>query len=197
MATAPKATPKVVPKVVPIEEGAGAVPSPPSKKSGKKLFIILAILFVVLGGIGAGAWYFIGHSNAEHENIDGDGADNEGAEKKPRPPVKHDASKPPVFLPMDQFTVNLQSEGVDQFLQVGFTLQVASQEQIELIKLYMPLVRSRLLLLLAAQRGSELATPEGKKKLQDDILAQVKQPFTQQAPPQAVTAVFFTSFVIQ
>lgn len=174
MATAPKGNPKVVP----IEEAAGGA-APPPKKSKKKLFIMVGALLLVVAG-GGGAWYFLGDKPA-----------GESAAAKQEPP------KPPVFIAMDPFTVNLQPEAGEQYLQVQFTLQVADEKQVEMIKLYMPLVRSRVLLLLSSKKPSELSTPEGKKKLQDEIVATIKQPFTPQSPPQGVTGVFFTSFVIQ
>jgi flagellar FliL protein len=173
MATAPKGNPKVVP----IEEGAGA--APPPKKSGKKLLLIVGAALLLAGGAG-GAWFFMS------------GGAPEGAA-----PAKQEPPKPPVFVAMEPFTVNLQPEASEQYLQVQFTIQVADEKQVELIKLYMPLVRSRLLLLLSSKKPSELSTPEGKKKLQDEIVAAIKQPFTPQSPPQGVTGVFFTSFVIQ
>jgi len=173
MATAPKAAPKVVQ----IDEAAQA--SAP-KKSKKKLVLLGLIALILLGGGGGAAWFILGRSAAGH------------AAPKEEPP------KPPVFLPLDQFTVNLQPDGAgDQFLQVAFTLQVADTDQVEAIKTYLPLVRSRLLLLLSSKKATELSTPEGKKKLQDEIIAAVKQPVTPQSPPLGVTGVFFTSFVIQ
>jgi flagellar FliL protein len=177
MATAPKSTPKVVP----IDESAAATPP---KNAKKKLVIIAGALLLVVGGAG-GAWYFMGSRN---------NADHGEAAAAP----KHDPGKPPVFVNMEPFTVNLQPDaGVDQYLQVQFTLQVADDKQVEQIKLYMPLIRSRILLLLASKKASELTSADGKKKLQDEILAQVKQPFSQHGAPQDVSGVFFTSFVIQ
>ena len=173
MATAPKGNPKVVP----IEEAAGE--SVPPKKSSKKLILMLGAVVLIAAG-GGGAWFFMGGKSGE-----------EAAAAKQEPP------KPPVFIAMDPFTVNLQPEAGEQYLQVQFTLQVADEKQVELIKLYMPLVRSRLLLLLSSKKPSELSTPEGKKQLQDEIVATIKQPFTPQSAPQGVTGVFFTSFVIQ
>jgi flagellar FliL protein len=174
MATAQKATAKVVP----IDENTEA---PPPKKSKKKLILLIAILLVVLGGGGAGAWFYFG-------------AEQDGAQKTP----KAEPPKPPVFLAMDQFTVNLQHENNgDQFLQVAFTLQVADQEQVEEIKQYMPLVRSRLLLLLSSKKASEISSVEGKKQLSEEIIAQIKQPFTPKGKSHEVAGVFFTSFVIQ
>lgn len=173
MATAPKANPKVVP----IDEAkADAAPAP--KKSRKKLMMIAGVLLLAVGG--GSAWYFMGNDRAE-----------------PGAPAKAEPPKPPVFIAMEPFTVNLQPEVGEQYLQVAFTLQVADQTQVENIKLYMPLVRSRILMLLSTKKASELSSADGKKKLQDEIIAQIKQPFAPQSPPQQVSGVFFTSFVIQ
>lgn len=181
MATsAPKAAPKAVPKIVAAPEPAADAPTP--KKSRKKLVFVIVAMLIILGGGGYAAWYFL------HGDTTASAADH------PAPPP---APKPPVFVLMEPFTVNLQSEGSDQFLQVTFTLQVSEQTQEELIKTFMPQVRSRLLLLLSSKKASEISSIEGKKKLSDEIIATVNQPFTPKGPPQTVTAVFFTSFVIQ
>lgn len=180
MATStPKIIPKVVPKAVsPVEPEAEA---PVVKKSRKKLFVILAILILLSGG-GAGAWYFLDQ-----------GADTNAVADKAKP----EPASTPVFVVLDPFTVNLQSEGGDQFLQVAFTLQVADQAEVDLIKLYMPQVRSRVLLMLSSKRASEISTLDGKKKLADEIIAQVKQPFNPKGASLGISNVFFTSFVIQ
>ncbi len=156
-------------------EPAEAAEAAPPKKSKKKLFVILGALVVLLGGGGAGAWYFMAGS-----------APKEAHEEPP---------KPPVFLPLETFTVNLQDG--EQYLQLDITLQVSDPAQLELIKLHMPRVRSRLLALLSSKHADELATVEDKKKLTQEILAQVKQPFDPKGKPQQVDDVLFTSFVIQ
>ena len=178
MATsAPKAVPKAVPKIGAQTEVEAEAPV--VKKSKKKL--ILIILILLLAGGGGAAWYFLIHKA------------HDGAAKQ----AKVEAPKPPVFMVMEPFTVNLQSEGTDQFLQTAFTLQVATQEQVDQLKLYMPQVRSRLLLLLSSKRAAEINTADGKKKLGTDIISAVNQPFTPGGKKQEVTDVFFTSFVIQ
>ena len=178
MATSgPKSVPKAVPKAgaqAEVEEEAPVV-----KKSKKKLIIILLAVILLAGGGGA-AWFFMGHKAPAGEK-----------QAKMEPP------KPPVFLIMEPFTVNLQSDGTEQFLQAAFTLQVATAEQVDLLKLYMPQVRSRLLLLLSSKKAADINTAEGKKKLNEEIMAAVKQPFTPGAKPQEVSDVFITSFVIQ
>lgn len=156
-------------------EPAEAAEAAPPKKSKKKLFVILGALVVLLGGGGAGAWYFMAGS-----------APKEAHEEPP---------KPPVFLPLETFTVNLQDG--EQYLQLDITLQVSDPAQLELIKLHMPRVRSRLLALLSSKHADELATVEDKKKLTQEILAQVKQPLSPKGKPQQVDDALFTSFVIQ
>lgn len=158
---------------------AAAMPAPAAegKKSKSKMFIIIGVL--LLAAAGGGAWYFMNHKAADSEQA------------KPAPAAA------PVFAQIDSFTVNLQADGGEQFLQTAFTLQVASQADVDAIKLYLPQVRSRVLLLLSSKRGAEIATIEGKKKLADEIIASLRQPFSKGAQPLNVTDVFFTAFVIQ
>jgi len=179
MATAPKAVPKAVPKVVPVGAAEGDAAAP-VKKSKKKLFVIGGLVIVLLGG-GAGAWFYMNQSKGDEHHAT--------AKKK---------VVPPVFMAIEPFTVNLQTDGGgEQFLQVAFTVQVAEQEEVESIKLYMPQVRSRVLLLLSGKKASEISSVEGKKKLADEIMAQIKQPFAPTGASISATNVFFTSFVIQ
>lgn len=148
--------------------------------SKKKLWIIILAAVLATGGISGGAVWFFSH-----------GKKNQGAHKEV---VK---IEPPVFVQIDSFTVNLQQENADQYLQIGMSLQVPSDEQVELIKLNMPKVRNRILLLLSSKKSSELNTGEGKRQLALEIVAQVNLPFAEKAPLQEVSDVLFTSFIIQ
>jgi flagellar FliL protein len=181
MATAPKAAPKAGKQAAP-----EVAEAPAPKKSKMKLIIIIVVALVIVAGAAGGAFMFLHSSSNEPA---GDGKKKE---------AKAEPAKAPVFVTLDPFTVNLQNEsGTDQFLQVALTLQVPNAEQEEKIKNFMPQVRSRLLLLLSSKKASELTNVEGKKKLTEDIIATVNQPFAEKGEPQGVSAVFFTSFVIQ
>ena len=149
-------------------------------KSKKKLIIIIAavLLLAVAGGAG---WFFT-HQKSDHKKEE----------------VKHEEpAHAPVFVPLETFTVNLQPDPDEKFLQLELSLQVVSPEQAELLKAQMPAVRNRLLMLLTSKTASEISNSEGKQKLSDEIVAEVKKPFSKDAKPQEVTGVFFTSFVIQ
>jgi flagellar FliL protein len=157
-----------------------SAPAKDGKKSKSKMFILIGV--IVLAAAGGGGWYFMGHKAESPEKT---------AHAKPNP------AAPPVFSQMEPFTVNLQADGGEQFLQTAFTLKVGSQADVDAIKLYLPQVRSRVLLLLSSKRGAEIATVEGKKKLADEIIEQLTQPLGKGAQPLVVTDVFFTAFVIQ
>jgi flagellar protein FliL len=147
-------------------------------------------MLLLIGG-GGGAWWFF--SDDEEDGQTERPATAQPAVVKPKPKK----AEAPVYVNLEQFTVNLQPDGGEHFLQVVITLQVASKEDVDLIKLYMPQMRSRVLLLLTSKKKSELITIEGKKKLSEEIMAQVNQPFTPDAPRQNVTNVHFTTFIVQ
>lgn len=140
--------------------------------------IIIIAAALALGAGGGGAWFFT------------QGQGESGAKE-----VKK--QEKPEFVVIDPFTVNLQPEEGEQYLQIQFTLQVASLEQVEIIKTNMPHVRNRVLLLLSGKKASEINTVEGKKQLSKEIIEAVKQPFFDKGPAQEVSDVMFTSFIIQ
>lgn len=122
------------------------------KGKGKKLLII-AVGAVLVIALGAGAALF----------LLGGQADDEHQEAKAKP------AKAPLFVNLEPFTVNLQPENGEQYLQVGTTLKIADKEVEEKIKVYMPEMRHRILLLLSGKKPSELATPEGREALAEEI----------------------------
>ena len=160
--------------------------------SGKgKLFIMIGAAVVVLA-LGAVAGWFFMHKGAD------DSAAAEPAKKEHTSSKKAKKSEAkPEYIAVEPFTVNLQPEHGDQYLQVAFTLQVDSPEQVELIKANMAKVRSRVLLLLSGKKASEISTVEGKQQLAGEILAAVNAPFEEHGDAQEVSDVLFTSFIIQ
>ncbi|MDQ1925027.1 flagellar basal body-associated protein FliL [Massilia pseudoviolaceinigra] len=168
---------------------AAAPPDAAAKPPSKKMAMIGAIVAVLaLGGGGAG-WYFTQSKGGEE------------AEETTKPSKKKKKAKahaPPVFAPLEVFTVNLQPDGEEEnMLQTTITLEMLGQEQADLIKANMPKVRSRVLLLLSAKKASDVKTVEGKNKLAEEILEALKKPFAENDEPQEVNEVMFTQFIIQ
>ncbi len=129
-------------------------PAPPPKKGFNWKLPVIAL--VVLGSAGGGAWWYMNRSHDETAKE-----------------VKVGPAKPPVFLPLDPFTVNLVLEESPLFMQVGISLKVADAAAVDALKLHMPEVRDRVLLLLSSQKASTLLTLEGKRNLANDIVASI------------------------
>jgi flagellar FliL protein len=154
-----KKQPAPAPKAA--EASAAPAPAPAPKKSW---LLIIVLLLVVLGAGGGAAWWFL----LRHKSGD-------------EPAPQHVTA--PVFLPLDQFTVNLQpEEGQQQFLQVAVTLKLASDAASEGIKLQMPEVRNRILLLLSSKKPAEVVSVEGKQKLAAEIIEQIDVSIAEQRP---------------
>ena len=163
------------------DEAEGDETAAPKKRG--KLLIILAALVLLGGGGGGAAWYALkGEATPDGKPV----------AAKPAP------SKPPVFIALEAFTVNLQhDDSTAQYLQVGLSLKVADPAAVEAIKLRMPEVRNRVLLLLSSKKASELATPQGKEALSADLVKEINKPLGGAEGGQGIETVLFTSFVIQ
>ena len=122
-------------------------------KSSSKLLIIIVLLVVAM--MGAGGWYF---TKGKHD-------ESHIEEVKVAPP------KPPIFVALEAFTVNLQRETSDQYLQLGLTLKVFEPDYENKIKLNLPDIRSKILQLLTTKTATELLTTEGKQKLIREIIS--------------------------
>lgn len=158
------------------KEGAAESEAPPKKKGNAVK--ILAIL-LVLGGLGGGAaWYFT-QPGAKHDE------------------VKEVKAKPPVFVTLETFTVNLLSDGGanERYLQIGIDVKVADQPVVDQVKLYMPEIRHGILQLLSSKNAGQISGLEDKQKLSEEVKGQVAKPLG--AAGKGVIAVYFTSFVIQ
>lgn len=151
----------------------------PKKGKGKLLIIIIAAV-VLLGGGGGAAWYFL------H-------AKKTGGEEQ----VKHEEpAKPPVFVKLEAFTVNLTADGEDHYLQTDVELKVADAKVSDDIKAHMPEIRNNILLLLSSKTAGALSSMEGKQKLSNELKEQVNK-VLHAKDADGVSGVFFTSFVIQ
>lgn len=137
----------------------------PAKGGGKKKLIIIVagvLLLVLLGG--GGALMMMKKKAAAAE-------DEEGAEAPAAAQVAHKDEKknPPVFVPLDPFTVNLADRDAERYAQVGVTLEIEDAKVGDQLKLYMPAIRNNILMLLAHKTAGELLTREGKLKLAQEI----------------------------
>ncbi|MBK7050001.1 MAG: flagellar basal body-associated FliL family protein [Rhodoferax sp.] len=136
-----------------------------AKKSpvGKKLILIGGVGVLVLALIGGGAVFFLSKKKTD---------DKEAEE------VVHVVPKgPPTFLPLENMVVNLADPGGEKVAQVGVTLELSDAKAIEKVKMYLPSIRSGILLLISQRTAEELLLIEGKESLDADILKEAARPF--------------------
>lgn len=149
------------------------------KKGKKGLIITLLIAIIAIGAGAGGAWYFMKMSGGE-----------EAEPAKPKP-------KPTKFVDLDIFTINLQPEENNQYLQVGLTIKARETEVIQEITKQMPDIRNRILMLLSSKKAVEIAGIQGKQLLSQQIVDEIRQSLGSEELQDDIREVLFTSFVIQ
>lgn len=174
------------------EEKAAEGAEAPPKKS-KKLLIIIVAAVVVLAIAGTAAVLLLKKGDhAEDEEV----ATEKDTKAKKK---KGEKEAPPVFIPMEPFTVNLVPETGDQYLQVTLSLEAEDAGVGEKLKVYTPKLRNKIMLLLSSKKPSELAPKEGKEtlalELRDEINGIIAADAKKGEGP--VKEVLFTSFIIQ
>lgn len=146
---------------------------------GKRRMLVLALTLVLLAaGAGGGGWFYLRGTQAS-------------AETNPAPKP----AAPPSFVNLEAFTVNLADR--DHFLQLGISYEVTDADTTNAMKLHMPILRSRILMLLAAKSAEELGSPEGKTRLARELVEQARDTLPLASSDKGVAAVHFSAFIIQ
>lgn len=172
-------------------------------KGGKKKLIVIIAAVLILAIAGGAAFMLLG----KKKPADGEEGEEEVAHEPPK--VKVDPSHPPVFVPLEQFTVNLAPEEGEHFLQATMILRVADAKIGDSLKLYMPELKHRIVMLLSSKKPSDLATTEGKEELADEVREEAndvlgyapnpkkKNKRTRPEDDGPVLAVLFNQFIVQ
>lgn len=151
----------------------------PKINASKKRIFVIALGVIVAIAVAAGVGYFLSNN------------------RMGPPTAAAHVLEIPIFIALEPFTVNLQSEGRPRFLHIGVTLKVRDAKSQEQVAQYLPEARSRLLMLLSNRKPESLSTPEDKNQLSAEILKTLNKPFSSGPAPQQITDVVFTAFVVQ
>ena len=169
-----------VPVLAPAQAAAGAEAPEKGKRRIPWLIVIAGAALLVVG-LGA-AFFLTRSSSASHAKA---------ADHKPAGPPLYYALDPP-------FVVNFQADQLVRFLQVSVEVMSRDPKTLDLLKDNDPVLRNDLLILLANQKYTVLATPEGKEQLRAGALTAIRKDVAQAGgDPKLVEAVYFTSFVMQ
>lgn len=191
-------------------EDAPVEQAPKKSKKGLLIAIVAIVLVVVVGGAAA---FFL---------MKGKPAADEGDEEGDEPPAKVEKAKkakkehdeaPPVFVKLEAFTVKLQTEQQEAYLQAVPELRVLDAHTGDRIKQYTPEIRHKLLLILSGKKASDISTPPGVQRLANEMRVTInaiieppqprkkgkepEEPGDRAGPDEPVQAVLFTSFIVQ
>ena len=196
----------------PAKPEAAAETSAPAKRGGKLLLIVLliAVLLLLLAVIGVGAILIMkkGGSAGGHETA------SETAAIPPPPPPPAipsgiDINKPPVFVPLEQFSVNLRTASDDddpRYLQAAIVLRVSDEPTAEALKKWMPGIRDCINRIMSSKLPADIRDDKGRERLSGEIKTQLNAMFgvpppppgaQYESPPGPMHGVLFDKFLFQ
>lgn len=171
-------------------EAAAEVEAP--KKKGKMMIIILAVVGVLVIGGGVGAYLLLSKPAVEKKAGHGD---EEAAADGEEEETGHGDERPPVYVKLEAFTVNLADQ--ENMLQVEIQLLVADAKVGEKITSHLPEVRDAMIRLLSSKTSEELSQQEGKDKLAAEIQKQINEVLGIKKKSKGVKKVLFGAFITQ
>ena len=159
-----------------------------AKPAGKLKFIILIVvaLLLAVGLSVGGTWFFLSKGAAKSEV--------EAASAEPGLPVKQMAIYEEL---VPAFVVNFTHKGRPRYMQVSIALLVRDQAALDALKVHMPVLRNRLVMLFSNQDFESLITPVGKEMLRQQATASVQELAQQETGKVTVEQVLFTNLVLQ
>lgn len=157
------------------------------------LFIVLGIFIGISAGLG-GALVFMLKGNAAPQSVQAEATvDEEPTKEKPAA-----VGATPYFHKfMPPFVINLSTSKKPRFLQVEVQVMTRSENAVEDIVTYEPLLKNHLVTLFSKQNIDEMNSAEGKEKLRAEATDLVKQYMLENTGKDTIEEVLFTGFVTQ
>ncbi|MBQ3059274.1 MAG: flagellar basal body-associated FliL family protein [Desulfovibrio sp.] len=184
----------------------GQAERPKKKSKVKRLVIILAILLLTLGGVGAYWWLYLrtpatGNmpppAKAETSAQTAPAAQAPLADGAPASStrIERQSDLPRssgLVLPLPMITVNLADPGGRRYLKLGMEVEANADISTE-IKVQEARIRDAVIMLLAGKSYGDIATPDGKVMLKAEVAARLNQILG----AQRVIRIYFTDFVVE
>ncbi|HEX3398386.1 MAG TPA: flagellar basal body-associated FliL family protein [Steroidobacteraceae bacterium] len=183
------------------DEADDAPPPPPPKKSGGFMGTVvngLGIFALTLGAVVLG-----GSINAKLHPLPDLKMDKDGKITAivPVPVAAKSAEggsgKPSVYYAIDPpLVVNFEDGSAVRFLQITMEIMAHDEKAIDSVQKNIPLIRNNLLLLMSNRNYQSMMSREGKEKLRQEALTEVRAVQKKEGGPD-IDDVLFTSFVVQ
>jgi flagellar protein FliL len=180
-------------------EAADEAPPPPPKKSGGGTIVNAVGIFVLtLAAVIAG-----GFVNAKLHPLPDLQLDKDGKIKAivPVAAASHGGEggegKAAVYYAIDPpLVVNFEDGSAVRFLQISMEVMARDQKVIDSVQKNIPLIRNNLLLLMSNRNYQSMMTREGKEKLRQEALTEIRAVQKKEGGGD-VDDLLFTSFVVQ
>jgi flagellar FliL protein len=182
-------------------DAADDAPPPPPKKSGGFMGTLIngfGIFVLTLGAVIIG-----GFINAKLHPLPDLQLDKDGKIKAivPIVPVAHGGDRGPAKAAMyyaidPPLVVNFEDGSVVRFLQITMEIMAHDPKAIESVQKSVPLIRNNLLLLMSNRNYQSLMSREGKEKLRQEALTEVRAVQKKEGGAD-IDDLLFTSFVVQ
>jgi flagellar protein FliL len=179
------------------EEAAEAAPPPPKKSGGGFMnaivVFVMSLLAVIAGGFVNAKLHPMPDFKMNKDGLitavasaSGGGHEGEGG-----------GGKSAVYYAIDPpLVVNFEDGSVVRFLQITMEIMAHDQKAIDSVQKNIPLIRNNLLLLMSNRNYQSLMSREGKDKLREEALAEIRDVQKKQGG-EDVDDLLFTSFVVQ
>jgi flagellar protein FliL len=183
-------------------DAADEAPPPPPKKSGGAMGALLgglstfvfALLAVIVGGV----------VNAKLHPLPDLQLDKDGKITAivPVAPAAHaeggeGGGKTSMYYAIDPpLVVNFEDGSVVRFLQISMEVSAHDQKALDSVQRNIPLIRNNLLLLMSNRNYQSMMSREGKEKLRQEALTEIRAVQKKAGSPD-IDDLLFTSFVVQ
>lgn len=165
------------------------------KTSGKKI-VLLVVAIVVLGLITWGIMALLGGDDETH--TDGEGSessqsDAEYGDKSSAGVGEEDLQNLPVYLPIENMLVNLNTGGRGiVLLRITVALELESEDDRVAIDILMPAIINDFQVYLRSLRPDDLEGTKGLTRIQEELLVRINQSIA----PKRIRRILFEDFLI-
>ena len=167
---------------------AAAAGDKPGKGKLKIIILIVVGLLLAIGASVGATLFFLGKDKGGQEEPAAEEHAQEAAPTK-RPAIYESIA--PAFV------VNFKQQGRQRYMQVSVALMARDQGELDALKVHMPLLRNRLVMLFSGQDFAALMTPVGKELLRQQATVAVQELAQKETGKTVVEQVLFTNIVLQ
>jgi flagellar protein FliL len=110
---------------------------------------------------------------------------------------KDEAAAYPGYMALEPLVVNLASDRRTRYLKLDAQFYLDNSHDAELVKTHMPLIRDRMITLLGGRLPDQISSMEAREQLRVELLEKLRETMMHQTGVPAISAIYFTGFIIQ